>query len=303
VVAEGLKKQGTRLVLIEDSEKRMAAAHDAGIEVVVGNAASGHALELANVGQAKTLFVAIPNAFEAGQAVEQARKLNPNLRIIARSHSDEEETYLSDLGANEVIMGEREIGLGMLGWVTGEAPAAAPPAVPTAAGMEAIAAALEVEPALSTAAKTPEPVLVVKPIEPAVPVVAAAPPNVEPFLSVAPEAPKPPRPPEPAVTAAPEVLEAAIEAAHPEHEIVGPAEPPELVPALGEMPVDEDPDLRVAKGPPTVLPPEPVVTVSQPEPAPAALSGPVIPPKRPRPLAPAASPGKPFNPEVAPAEE
>ncbi|HEX4298753.1 MAG TPA: cation:proton antiporter, partial [Devosia sp.] len=77
VVAEGLKAQGTPFVLIEDADKRVAAAHAEGIEVVVGNAASGKALALANIGAATALLVAIPNAFEAGQAVEQAHRLNP----------------------------------------------------------------------------------------------------------------------------------------------------------------------------------------------------------------------------------
>jgi K+:H+ antiporter len=118
VVAEGLSRQGTPFVVIEDSESRVAAAHAAGIEVVVGNAASGRALALANVKAARTLFVAIPNAFEAGQAVEQGHKLNPQLQIIARAHADEEVVYLRDLGATQVIMGEREIGLGMLEWMS-----------------------------------------------------------------------------------------------------------------------------------------------------------------------------------------
>ena len=58
--------------------------------------------------------MAIPNAFEAGQAIEQARRANPPLMIAARAHSDEEAEYLKQLGADHVIMGEREIALGML---------------------------------------------------------------------------------------------------------------------------------------------------------------------------------------------
>src|SRR5204863_2273159 len=80
--------------------------------------------------------------FEAGQAVEQSRKLNPNLTIIARAHSDEEVSYLRDLGANEVIMGEREIGLGMLGWTNGEN-AHELETVRTQANLDAVAAALK----------------------------------------------------------------------------------------------------------------------------------------------------------------
>jgi CPA2 family monovalent cation:H+ antiporter-2 len=208
VVADGLKRQGTPFVLIEDSEKRLAAAHAAGIEVVVGNAATSHSLALANIEGASTLIVAIPNAFEAGQAVEQSRRHNPGLMIVARAHSDEEVRYLRDLGANEVIMGEREIGLGLLGWTNGEN-AHQVEAARTQANLEAVAAALKLH-------------------------------DLEPAPVAAPPPPPPPKA-EPAPPAIPvEELEAAIEAAHPEHVPEGPAEPPIMVPAFGETPVEED---------------------------------------------------------------
>ncbi len=275
VVAEGLKEHGTPFVLIEDAEKRVAAAQAAGIEVVIGNAASSKSLVLANTAAAKTVIIAIPNAFEAGQAVEQCHRLNPSLRIIARAHSDEEVAYLRDLGANEVIMGEREIGLGMLGWIEHDAP------VPQA-GLDAVAAALR---GLGTAAPR-----------------------------AAPMAPAPP----PAV---PEVLEAAIEAAHPEHIANGPAEPPELVPALGEMPA-ELPELVEAEPPVGDVPvsvaipglldiepaaPAPEASLPKPEvPTSEALAEPPEPPKPPprqRAAAPATAPGAAFNPEPVTADE
>jgi CPA2 family monovalent cation:H+ antiporter-2 len=207
VVADGLKRQGTPFVLIEDSEKRIAAAHAAGIEVVVGNAATSRSLALANIEAATTLIVAIPNAFEAGQAVEQSRKLNPAIMIVARAHSDEEVSYLRDLGANEVIMGEREIGLGMLGWTNGEN-AHEVETERTQANLEAVAAALKLHDLPPAPAATP--------------------------------APPPPPPAPPAIPV--DELEAEIEAAHPEHMPEGPAEPPELVPALGETPIGDDAD-------------------------------------------------------------
>ncbi len=155
VVAEGLSRQQTPFVVIEDSEPRIAAAHAAGIEVVVGNAASGKALALANVAAARTLLIAIPNAFEAGQAVEQAHRLNPELQIIARAHADEEVTYLRDLGATQVIMGEREIGLGMLGWALPAAPAFVP-AAPTPAAPAPAAAPPLPEIAVAAAPQVPD---------------------------------------------------------------------------------------------------------------------------------------------------
>ena len=114
VIGEGLLAAGIPFVLIEDAEGRVTAARRAGIEVIEGNAATSRALALANVEGATTIIIAIPNAFEAGQATEQSRKHNPQIRIVARAHSDEEEAHLTHLGADAVVMGEREIGLGML---------------------------------------------------------------------------------------------------------------------------------------------------------------------------------------------
>jgi CPA2 family monovalent cation:H+ antiporter-2 len=40
------------------------------------------------------LFVAIPESFEAGQIVEQGAQGNPSIEIIARAHSDAEQSNL-----------------------------------------------------------------------------------------------------------------------------------------------------------------------------------------------------------------
>jgi CPA2 family monovalent cation:H+ antiporter-2 len=135
VVAEGLKATGRPFLVIEDADNRIAAARAAGLEVVVGNAAATEPLRLANVEDAATIIVAIPNAFEAGQAVEQARRANPRAQIVARAHSDEERNYLLDLGANTAILGEREIGLAMLDLVS-------PSTIARTAGTAALEAAL-----------------------------------------------------------------------------------------------------------------------------------------------------------------
>jgi CPA2 family monovalent cation:H+ antiporter-2 len=114
VVGEALLESRAPFLVVEDSEGRAAAAMAKGIEVVMGNAAASKVLNLANVAAASAVVIAIPNAFEAGQATEQTRKQNPNVLIVARAHSDEEESHLKSLGANVVILGEREIGLGMI---------------------------------------------------------------------------------------------------------------------------------------------------------------------------------------------
>jgi CPA2 family monovalent cation:H+ antiporter-2 len=108
LIADGIKGLLPLLVLEE------GAVGDPGVEHIRGNAAKDDVLAAANLGAAKILFVAIPEAFEAGQIVQQARKANPSLPIVARAHFDGEVDHLLKMGASQVIMGEREIAAAML---------------------------------------------------------------------------------------------------------------------------------------------------------------------------------------------
>lgn len=63
---------------------------------------------------ARCLLVAIPEAFEGGQVVEQGRQLNPKLAIVARAHSEEETEHLKKHGASVVVMSEHEIARAMI---------------------------------------------------------------------------------------------------------------------------------------------------------------------------------------------
>ena len=71
-------------------------------------------LTAANLIEAKALVVAIPDVFEAGQIVEQARAANPKLVIITRGHSDAEAKHLTECGASAVVQGAEEIAHAMV---------------------------------------------------------------------------------------------------------------------------------------------------------------------------------------------
>jgi CPA2 family monovalent cation:H+ antiporter-2 len=127
IVGKALKEAKVPLVVIEDSDGAIPKLRAAGIEHIIGNASRDDILTAANVAGARRLIVAIPNAFEAGQAVMKARTLNPRLTVLARTHSDAEVEHLRNLGAEVVIMGEREIARGFIDHVLGEGDAAMRP--------------------------------------------------------------------------------------------------------------------------------------------------------------------------------
>ena len=113
-IAQSLRGGGTPLLVVEEGvgvgEKLAAHGH----HHIIGNAVQEPVLRAANIAGARLLYVAIPENFEAGQIVQQARKANPDLVIVARAHFDAGVGHLMGLGANRVVMGEEEIANAML---------------------------------------------------------------------------------------------------------------------------------------------------------------------------------------------
>jgi len=137
LVGEALRLEGWPLLVIENATDIVERLRSEGIEVMSGNAAEHRLLMAANLMGARLLLVAIPNGFEAGQIVEQARAANPDLDIIARAHFDAEVEYLSQLGANVVIMGEREIARSMSEYARAKSAEAAAPQAGASATLSA----------------------------------------------------------------------------------------------------------------------------------------------------------------------
>jgi K+:H+ antiporter len=104
----------TALLVIEDDARRIATLGGKAREAIAGNAADPEVMRAANLAAARCLLVAIPDAFEGGQVVAQARELNPALAIVARAHSEDEIEHLKKHGATKVVMGEHEIAKAMI---------------------------------------------------------------------------------------------------------------------------------------------------------------------------------------------
>jgi CPA2 family monovalent cation:H+ antiporter-2 len=113
-IGVALAAAGRPFLVIEASDDLLADLQQAKIEAIAGNAAQGDVLAAANLKAARNVIIAIPEAFEAGQVIQQARAANPKVKIVARAHRDAEVDHLISLGADTVVMGEREIARGMI---------------------------------------------------------------------------------------------------------------------------------------------------------------------------------------------
>ena len=113
-VARGLRERGETFVVIEDADTLVESAQADGMPLVVGHAATPEILAAAAVTVARKLLIAIPNVFESGQIVEQARAASPSLVIVARADSAAEAEHLAGLGADVIVERRAEIARGLL---------------------------------------------------------------------------------------------------------------------------------------------------------------------------------------------
>ena len=128
-VSEQLLKTGTPLLVIEEDVDRVNRIKGQELkgqapETIAGNGADPDVIRAANLEAARCVLVAVPDAFDGGQIVAQARERNASLPIVARAHSEAEIEHLKKHGASAVIMGEHEIAKAMIAAI----PPAAPPA-------------------------------------------------------------------------------------------------------------------------------------------------------------------------------
>jgi CPA2 family monovalent cation:H+ antiporter-2 len=130
IVAERLEAAEIAYLVIEADDAAGKRAVAAGAETHIGNAADPRVLSAAGLALARRVIVTIPDGFEAGGVVQEARRTNPAITIVTRAHSDAEIEHLTRLGADHAILGERELAQALLAGIhdDGDQPAAEPPA-------------------------------------------------------------------------------------------------------------------------------------------------------------------------------
>ncbi len=108
-IAAGLKAQGLSLVVVEQNREYVQALRAQGQAAIWGDATEDATLIQAHIKDASVLVIATPETLQVRPMVDIARALNPQVRILIRSHNSEEAALLEHDGAGSVFVGEREL--------------------------------------------------------------------------------------------------------------------------------------------------------------------------------------------------
>ncbi len=104
-----LEQAGQPYVVIDRDRHRYAALRARGAPVLQGDATQPGMLEAAGIDKARVLLVATAESWQARRVVELARAANPRLAILPRTHSEAEQVALQKRGADQAVLGEREL--------------------------------------------------------------------------------------------------------------------------------------------------------------------------------------------------
>ena len=112
-IAAALRERNVSYTIAEQNREIVETLRAEGAHAVSGDASDPAVLIQAHVARAAMLVVATKDTVGLRKMIEVARKLNPDIEIVLRTHSDEEAAMLRREHAGEVFMGEHELAKAM----------------------------------------------------------------------------------------------------------------------------------------------------------------------------------------------
>jgi CPA2 family monovalent cation:H+ antiporter-2 len=114
LIGPALMRRGFRYMVITQQRDEVDRLRSNGVTAIYGDAANPEVLGMAGISDARLAVVATSDPNETRLIVERVRALNPNLDIVARTHSDTEAAHLRALGGKvQAVHGERELAVQM----------------------------------------------------------------------------------------------------------------------------------------------------------------------------------------------
>ncbi|MBM3760278.1 MAG: portal protein [Acidobacteria bacterium] len=108
---EELIARGEAVVIVEGDYVRFADVK--GVDSILGDVTSAEIQHAARIEKAKALILTMPNETGVERAMEQARRLRPGVKVVARAVNAVHAEKLMAMGADAVIQPEREGGVAL----------------------------------------------------------------------------------------------------------------------------------------------------------------------------------------------
>jgi Kef-type K+ transport systems, predicted NAD-binding component len=113
-IGEALTVNGITFVVVEQNRELVERLRLAGALAVSGDAGDPAVLIQGHVARAKALVIATPDTPRARSMLDTARRLNPTIETVVRTHTDADAKLLRDEGIDGVFIGENELARGMI---------------------------------------------------------------------------------------------------------------------------------------------------------------------------------------------
>jgi CPA2 family monovalent cation:H+ antiporter-2 len=112
-IAEELDRRKVHYVVAEQNREMVEDLRRRNQPAVAGNASDPAVLIQAHIAHASMLVIATPDTFHVRSMIETAKALNPSIRCVVRTHSEEEARLLREETGGTVFVGERELARSM----------------------------------------------------------------------------------------------------------------------------------------------------------------------------------------------
>ena len=108
-IAAALHEHNVPYTIAEQNREVVEQLREAGAHAVSGDANDPAVLIQAHVARAAMLVIATPDTVSVRRMIDVARKLNPKIQVVLRTHSDDEAELFRRENAGVVFMGEHEL--------------------------------------------------------------------------------------------------------------------------------------------------------------------------------------------------
>ncbi len=118
-IGRALQREAIPFLVIDSDRMLVEHLRRGGLEVMYGDASRPNVLQHARIERARMLVIASPGAYQTRATVDAARRMNPTIDIIARTHSAAEQEWFERHNVGTAVMGERELAFGMARYALG----------------------------------------------------------------------------------------------------------------------------------------------------------------------------------------